>query len=83
MPRPRASVARGSAKPTPARRSSTTITSAVAPERTATAAATLAPWSKARRAATWFAAKMLASSISSGMASRGDRMALMAAELKA
>jgi hypothetical protein len=76
-------VARGSAMLTPATRSSTTITSAVVPERTATAAATLAPWSKATRAAMWFAAKVLASSISSGIASRGDNIGDMTAELKA
>jgi hypothetical protein len=54
----------------------------VAPERTATAAATLAPWSNATRAAMWFAAKIVDSSISSGIASRGLRIELMTAELK-
>jgi hypothetical protein len=83
MPRPFARVARGSAIETPASRSKSTITRAVTPERTATAAATLAPWSNATRAAIWFAAKMLASSISSGMPMRGDRIALMGPELKA
>ena len=43
MPSPRASVARGSAIGTPCSTSSATMTSAVAPERTATAAGTLAP----------------------------------------
>ncbi|MNC92880.1 hypothetical protein D3C83_93890 [compost metagenome] len=59
------------------------MTSAVAPERTVTAAAMLAPWSKASRAAMWLAAKVLARNISSGMASRGDRIALMGPKLKA
>ncbi len=83
MPRPFARVARGSAIETPAMRSKSTITSAVIPERTATAAATLAPWSKATLAAIWFAANRLASSMSSGMPMRGDRIAVMGPQLKA
>ena len=59
------------------------MASAVTPERTITAAAMLAPWSKASRAAMWLAANVLARNISNGMARRGDRIALMGRKLKA
>ncbi|MNC94461.1 hypothetical protein D3C83_113180 [compost metagenome] len=67
----------------PCRCSSATSTSAVIPERTATAAATLVPWSKASRAATWLQANSVARNMSRGMPTRGDRMALMGAQLTA
>jgi hypothetical protein len=51
-------------------RSRIPIASAVPSERSTTAVATLAPWSKARRAATWLAPSVTAISSSSEMAAR-------------
>ena len=76
MPQPHA-VAAGSASGTRCSRSSASTARAVNAERIATQVVTLAPWSKATRAATWLAPNMVAITSSSTTPSLGDKIALM------
>src|SRR5258706_10364161 len=76
-------VARGSANGTPEHRIGRSRNGAVTRERIGTAAVTLAPWSNATRAATWFDPNVVAMTSSARTPSRGDRIAFMSLSQKA